>query len=221
MKQFINRDQINNYIFLAAVEMIILFMFKNAVNTDDIMANTFSIIIIAVFIVPVVLSYFSADILPIFNNMIIPRFQTKKKLFYFIIEKIFLGSFKIVCILLLPVHFAAVFIYQIDFFMIMRYYISFVINIMIICVIFMIVYFKIRNKNVAVIITYCLCNITSLLSSLFRENAVPNLTALMLFKYENKIILITVMVLFTILLAVILYKNICKLEILGESKNVL
>lgn len=221
MKQFINRDQINNYIFLAAVEMIILFMFKNAVNTDDIMANTFSIVIIAVFIVPVVLSYFSADILPIFNNMIIPRFQTKKKLFYFIIEKIFLGSFKIVCILLLPVHFAAVFIYQIDFFMIMRYYISFVINIMIICVIFMIVYFKIRNKNVAVIITYCLCNITSLLSSLFRENAVPNLTALMLFKYENKIILITVMVLFTILLAVILYKNICKLEILGESKNVL
>lgn len=221
MKQFINRDQINNYVFLAAVEMIILFMFKNAVNTDDIMANTFSIVIIAVFIVPVVLSYFSADILPIFNNMIIPRFQTKKKLFYFIIEKIFLGSFKIVCILLLPVHFAAVFIYQIDFFMIMRYYISFVINIMIICVIFMIVYFKIRNKNVAVIITYCLCNITSLLSSLFRENAVPNLTALMLFKYENKIILITVMVLFTILLAVILYKNICKLEILGESKNVL
>lgn len=221
MKQFINRDQINNYVFLAIVEMIILFMFKKAVNTDDIMANTFSIIIIAVFIVPVVLSYFSADILPIFNNMIIPRFQTKKKLFYFIIEKIFLDSFKIVCILLLPVHFAAVFIYQIDFFMIMRYYISFVINIMIICMIFMIVYFKIRNKNVAVIITYCLCNITSLLSSLFRENTVPNLVALMLFKYENKIILITVMVLFTILLAVILYKNICKLEILGESKNVL
>lgn len=221
MKQFINRDQINNYIFLAAVEMIILFMFKNAVNTDDIMANTFSIVIIAVFIVPVVLSYFSADILPIFNNMIIPRFQTKKKLFYFIIEKIFLGSFKIVCILLLPVHFAAVFIYQIDFFMIMRYYISFVINIMIICVIFMIVYFKIRNKNVAVIITYCLCNITSLLSSLFRENNIPNLVALMLFKYENKIILISVMVLFIILLAVILYKNICKSEILGESKNVL
>lgn len=221
MKQFINRDQINNYVFLAAVEMIILFMFKKAVNTDDIMANTFSIIIIAVFIVPVVLSYFSADILPIFNNMIIPRFQTKKQLFYFITEKIFLDSFKIACILLLPVHFAAVFIYQIDFFMIMRYYISFVINIMIICMIFMIVYFKIRNKNVAVIITYCLCNITSLLSSLFRENAVPNLTALMLFKYENKIILISVMVLFTILLAVILYKNICKLEILGESKNVL
>lgn len=221
MKQFINRNQINNYVFLAAVEMIILFMFKNAVNTDDIMANTFSIIIIVVFIVPVVLSYFSADILPIFNNMIIPRFQTKKKLFYFITEKIFLDSFKIVCILLLPVHFAAVFIYKIDFFVIMRYYISFVINIMIICMIFMIVYFKTRNKNVAVIITYCLSNITNLLSSLFRENAVPNLTALMLFKYENKIILITVMVLFTILLAIILYINICKLELLGESKNVL
>lgn len=78
MKQFINRDQINNYIFLVIVELIVLFMFKNAVNTNDIMSNTFSIIIIVVFIVPVILSYFSTDILPIFNNMIIPRFQTKK-----------------------------------------------------------------------------------------------------------------------------------------------
>lgn len=221
MKQFINRNQINNYVFLVIVELIVLFMFKNAVNTDDIMANTFSIIIIVVFIVPVTLSYFSTDILPIFNNMIIPRFQMKKLLFYFIIEKIILDSFKIACILLLPVHFVAVFIYQIDFFMIMRYYISFVLNIMIICMIFMIVYFKIRNKNVAIIITYCLSNITNLLSSLLRENAIPNLVALMLFKYENIIILIITIVLFIILLTVILYKYVCKFEILGESKNVL
>lgn len=221
MKQFINRNQINNYVFLVIVELIVLFMFKNAVNTDDIMANTFSIIIIVVFIVPVTLSYFSTDILPIFNNMIIPRFQMKKLLFYFIIEKIILDSFKIACILLLPVHFVAVFIYQIDFFMIMRYYISFVLNIMIICMIFMIVYFKIRNKNVAIIITYCLSNITNLLSSLLRDNTIPNLVALMLFKYENIIILIITIVLFIILLTAILYKYVCKFEILGESKNVL
>lgn len=85
----------------------------------------------------------------------------------------------------------------------------------------MIVYLKTRNKNVSVIITYCLCNITNLLSSLFRDNTIPNLVALLLFEYENKIILITAMVLLIILLAVILYKNIYKLEILGEFKNVL
>lgn len=221
MKRFINKSQINNYVFFVIVELVILFMFKSAVNTNNIMANTFSIIIIVVFIVPVVLSYFSTDILPIFNNMIVPRFQTKKKFTHFIIEKIVLDSFKMTCTLLLPLHFIAIFIYQMNFVIIMRYYFSFFIIIMIICMLFIIVYFKVRNKNISIIITYCLSNITNLLSSLFRKNSIPNLVALMLFEYENHTILIVSMLLFIILLTTILYKTVYKFEILGESKHVL
>ena len=219
MKRFINKSQINNYVFFVIVELVILFMFKSAVNTNNIMANTFSIIIIVVFIVPVVLSYFSTDILPIFNNMIVPRFQTKKKFTHFIIEKIVLDSFKMTCTLLLPLHFIAIFIYQMNFVIIMRYYFSFFIIIMIICMLFIIVYFKVRNKNISIIITYCLSNITNLLSSLFRKNSIPNLVALMLFEYENHTILIVSMLLFIILLTTILYKTVYKFEILGESKH--
>lgn len=221
MKRFINKDQINNYAFLVIVELIILFMFKSAVNTNNVMTNTFSIVVIVVFIIPVVLSYFSTDILPMFNNIMIPRFQTRKRLFCFVIERIILNSFKIVCILLLPIHFIATFIYQIDFFIIMRYYFSFFITIMIICMIFIIVYFKVRNKNVSIIITYCLSNITNLLSGLFREKDIPNLVVLMHLEYENKVFLIIAMLLFIFLLTAILYKIVYKFEILGESKNVL
>ena len=90
MNRFINKSQINNYLFFVIVELVILFMFKGSVNTNNIMVNTFSIIIIVVFIIPVVLSYFSTDILPIFNNMIMPRFQTKTRLFSFIMGQMIL-----------------------------------------------------------------------------------------------------------------------------------
>lgn len=219
MKRFINKSQMNNYFFLVIVELVILFMFKSAVNTNNIMVNTFSIIIIVIFIVPVILSYFSTDILPIFNNMIVTRFKTKKKLIYFIIEKIVFDSFKITCALLLPLHFVTIFIYQMDFFIIMRYYLSFFITVMIICMIFIIVHFKVRNKNISIIITYCLSNMTNLLSGLFKVNSIPNLVALMLFEYENNTILIVSMLLSIMLLTAILYKTVYKFEILGDSKH--
>ena len=69
MKQFIHKDQMNNSIFFAVVELVVLFMFKNSIHTSDVMGNTFSVIVIMIFIIPVVLSYFSTDILRIFNFM--------------------------------------------------------------------------------------------------------------------------------------------------------
>ena len=221
MKQFINKEQMNNYIFLAIVELIVLFMFKNAISTDNIMANTFSIIVIVVFVIPVVLSYFSTDILPIFNNMLIPRFQTKKRLFYFIIVKTIFDSFKIVCILLVPIHIITTFVYRIHFFELTRYYFSFFMVIMLIFIVFMIVYFKVRNKNVAIIITYCLSNVMNLLSSLFREKSIPNLVEVMHLEYENKVFLIVFILLLIVTLMVILYKIVSRFEMVGETKNVL
>lgn len=221
MKQFINKSQINNYLFLVIVDFVILFMFKGSVNTNNIMVNTFSIIIIVVFIVPMVLSYFSTDILPVLNNMIVPRFQSKKKLFSFIIEKIVLGAFTITCALLLPIHVISIFIYRMDFFIIMRYYLSFFITIMMICMIYIIVYIKVRNKTISIILTYCLSNVTNLLSSLFREKRIPNLVALMLLEYENKAVLIFSILLSIILLTTVLYRTIAQFEMLGESKHVL
>lgn len=97
MKRFIN-----NYYLLMFVELIILYMFNKSINTNDIMNNTFSIIIIVIFIIPVVLLYFSNDIVPIFNNMIIPRLQSNNKLYKLIIERIFLDAFIVTCILLVP-----------------------------------------------------------------------------------------------------------------------
>ena len=42
MKQFIHKDQMNNSIFFAVVELVVLFMFKNSIHTSDVMGNTFS-----------------------------------------------------------------------------------------------------------------------------------------------------------------------------------
>lgn len=221
MNRFINKSQINNYLFFVIVELVILFMFKGSVNTNNIMVNTFSIIIIVVFIIPVVLSYFSTDILPIFNNMIMPRFQTKKRLFSFIMGKMILDAFTITCALLLPLHVISVLIYHIDFFLIMRYYLSFFITIMMICMIYIIVHIRVRNKTISIIITYCLSNITNLLSGLLRERRIPNLVALMLFEYENKTVLIVSILLSIMLLTALLYRTIDQFEMLGESKHVL
>lgn len=83
MKRFIYKNQMNNSIFFLIVELVVLFMFRSSIHTTDVMMNTFSTIIIMIFIIPVVLSYFSTDILRIFNYMIIPRFQSKKTIWFY------------------------------------------------------------------------------------------------------------------------------------------
>ena len=221
MKRFIHKDQMNNSIFFVIVELVVLFMFRSSIHTTDVMMNTFSTIIIMIFIIPVVLSYFSTDILRIFNYMIIPRFQSKKKLFGFIIERIIIDSFKMTCLLLVPVHLVGTVIYHMNFFMIMRYYFTFFMTLVTFCLIYIIVYFKMRNKNVSIIISYFLCNITTLLGSLFRQNGIPSISSIMLLEYEKPAILLIVMIMLIVLLSVILDRVVTQFELLGESKNVL
>ena len=221
MKRFIHKDQMNNSIFFLIVELVVLFMFRSSIHTTDVMMNTFSTIIIMIFIIPVVLSYFSTDILRIFNYMIIPRFQSKKKLFGFIIERIIIDSFKMTCLLLVPVHLVGTVIYHMNFFMIMRYYFTFFMTLVTFCLIYIIVYFKMRNKNVSIIISYFLCNITTLLSSLFRQNSIPSISSIMLLEYEKPATLLIVMIVLIVLLSAILYRIVTQFELLGESKNVL
>lgn len=221
MKRFIHKDQINNSIFFIIVELVILFMFKNSVHTSDVMGNTFSVIVIMIFIIPVVMSYFSTDILRIFNYMILPRFQSKKKLFGFIVKRIIMDSFKMTCLLLVPVHLVGTVIYHMNFFVIMRYYYSFFIILVTVCLIYILVYFKMRNINIAIINSYFLCSITTLLSSLFRQNSIPSISSLMLLKYEQPATLIIVVILLIVLLSVILYRVVNRFELLGESKIVL
>lgn len=221
MKRFIHKDQMNNSIFFAVVELVVLFMFKNSIHTSDVMGNTFSVIVIMIFVIPVVLSYFSTDILRIFNYMIIPRFQSKKELFGFIIERIVMDSFKMACLLLVPVHLVGTVIYHMNFFMIMRYYFSFFITLVTFCLIYIIVYFKMRNKNISIIISYFLCNITTLLGSLLRQNSIPSISSIMLLEYEQPAALFIVMIVLIVLLSVILYRAVTQFELLGESKNVL
>lgn len=221
MKRFIHKDQMNNSIFFVIVELVVLFMFRSSIHTTDVMMNTFSTIIIMIFIIPVVLSYFSTDILRIFNYMIIPRFQSKKKLFGFIIERIIIDSFKMTCLLLVPVHLVGTVIYHMNFFMIMRYYFTFFMTLVTFCLIYIIVYFKMRNKNVSIIISYFLCNITTLLGSLFRQNSIPSISSIMLLEYEKPAILLIVMIMLIVLLSVILDRVVTQFELLGESKNVL
>lgn len=221
MKRFIHKDQMNNSIFFVIVELVVLFMFRSSIHTTDVMMNTFSTIIIMIFIIPVVLSYFSTDILRIFNYMIIPRFQSKKKLFGFIIERIVIDSFKMTCLLLVPVHVLGTVIYHMNFFMIMRYYFSFLMTLVTFCMIHIIVYFKMRNKNISIIISYFLCNITTLLGSLLRQNSIPSISSIMLLEYEKPAILLIVMIVLIVLLSVILDRVVTRFELLGESKNVL
>lgn len=221
MKRFIHKDQMNNSIFFVIVELVVLFMFRSSIHTTDVMMNTFSTIIIMIFIIPVVLSYFSTDILRIFNYMIIPRFQSKKKLFGFIIERIIIDSFKITCLLLVPVQLVGTVIYHMNFFMIMRYYFSFFMTLVTFCLIYIIVYFKMRNKNISIIISYFLCNITTLLGSLFRQNSIPSISSIMLLEYEKPATLLIVMIGLIVLLSAILYRIVTQFELLGESKNVL
>lgn len=220
MKRFIYKNQMNNSIFFLIVELVVLFMFRSSIHTTDVMMNTFSTIIIMIFIIPVVLSYFSTDILRIFNYMIIPRFQSKKKLFGFIIERIVMDSFRMTCLLLVPVHLVGTVIYHMNFFMIMRYYFSFFITLVTFCLIYIIVYFKMRNKNISIIISYFLCNITTLLGSLLRQNSIPSISSIMLLEYEKPALLI-VMIVLIVLLSAILYRAVTQFELLGESKNVL
>lgn len=221
MKQFIHKDQMNNSIFFAVVELVVLFMFKNSIHTSDVMGNTFSVIVIMIFTIPVVLSYFSTDILRIFNFMIIPRFQSKKKLFGFIVERILMDSFKMTCLLLVPVHLVGTVIYHMNFFVIMRYYYSFFIILVTVCLIYILVYFKMRNKNISIIISYFLCNITTLLGSLLRQNSIPSISSIMLLEYEKPATLLIVMSVLIVLLSVILYRVVNRFELLGESKIVL
>ena len=211
----------NNSIFFLIVELVVLFMFRSSIHTTDVMMNTFSTIIIMIFIIPVVLSYFSTDILRIFNYMIIPRFQSKKKLFGFIIERIVMDSFRMTCLLLVPVHLVGTVIYHMNFFMIMRYYFSFFITLVTFCLIYIIVYFKMRNKNISIIISYFLCNITTLLGSLLRQNSIPSISSIMLLEYEKPAALLIVMIVLIVLLSAILYRAVTQFELLGESKNVL
>lgn len=221
MKRFIYKNQMNNSIFFLIVELVVLFMFRSSIHTTDVMMNTFSTIIIMIFIIPVVLSYFSTDILRIFNYMIIPRFQSKKKLFGFIIERIVMDSFRMTCLLLVPVHLVGTVIYHMNFFMIMRYYFSFFITLVTFCLIYIIVYFKMRNKNISIIISYFLCNITTLLGSLLRQNSIPSISSIMLLEYEKPVALLIVMIVLIVLLSAILYRTVTQFELLGESKNVL
>lgn len=221
MKRFIYKNQMNNSIFFLIVELVVLFMFRSSIHTTDVMMNTFSTIIIMIFIIPVVLSYFSTDILRIFNYMIIPRFQSKKKLFGFIIERIVMDSFRMTCLLLVPVHLVGTVIYHMNFFMIMRYYFSFFITLVTFCLIYIIVYFKMRNKNISIIISYFLCNITTLLGSLLRQNSIPSISSIMLLEYEKPAALLIVMIVLIVLLSAILYRTVTQFELLGESKNVL
>lgn len=221
MKRFIYKNQMNNSIFFLIVELVVLFMFRSSIHTTDVMMNTFSTIIIMIFIIPVVLSYFSTDILRIFNYMIIPRFQSKKKLFGFIIERIVIDSFRMTCLLLVPVHLVGTVIYHMNFFMIMRYYFSFFITLVTFCLIYIIVYFKMRNKNISIIISYFLCNITTLLGSLLRQNSIPSISSIMLLEYEKPAALLIVMIVLIVLLSAILYRAVTQFELLGESKNVL
>lgn len=199
MKRFIYKNQMNNSIFFLIVELVVLFMFRSSIHTTDVMMNTFSTIIIMIFIIPVVLSYFSTDILRIFNYMIIPRFQSKKKLFGFIIERIVMDSFRMTCLLLVPVHLVGTVIYHMNFFMIMRYYFSFFITLVTFCLIYIIVYFKMRNKNISIIISYFLCNITTLLGSLLRQNSIPSISSIMLLEYEKPAALLIVMIVLIVL----------------------
>ena len=221
MKRFIHKDQINNSIFFIIVELVILFMFKNSVHTSDVMGNTFSVIVIMIFIIPVVMSYFSTDILRIFNYMILSRFQSKKKLFGFIVKRIIMDSFKMTCLLLVPVHLVGTVIYHMSFFMIMRYYFSFFMTLISVCLIYIIVYLKMRNKNISIIISYFLCNITTLLGSLLRQNSIPSISSIMLLEYEKPATLLIVMSVLIVLLSVILYRVVNRFELLGESKIVL
>lgn len=221
MKRFIHKDQMNNSIFFVIVELVVLFMFRSSIHMSHMMINTFSDIVIMIFIIPVVLSYFSTDILRIFNYMIIPRFQSKKNLFGFIIKRIIIDSFKMTCLLLVPVHLVGTVIYHMNFFRIMRYYFTFFMTLVTFCLIYIIVYFKMRNKNVSIIISYFLCNITTLLGSLFRQNSIPSITSIMLLEYEKPAILLIVMIMLIVLLSVILDRVVTQFELLGESKNVL
>ena len=221
MKRFIHKDQMNNSIFFLIVELVVLFMFRSSIHTTDVMMNTFSTIIIMIFIIPVVLLYFSTDILRIFNYMIIPRFQSKKKLFGFIIERIVIDSFKMTCLLLLSVHVLGTVIYHMNFFMIMRYYFSFFMTLVTFCLIYIIVYFKMKNKNISIIISYFLCNITTLLGSLLRQNSIPSISSIMLLEYEKPATLLIVMIVLIVLLSAILDRIVTQFELLGESKNVL
>lgn len=221
MKRFIHKDQMNNFIFFVIVELVVLFMFRSSIHTSDVMGNTFSVIVIMIFVIPVVLSYFSTDILRIFNYMIIPRFQSKKELFGFIIERIVMDSFKMACLLLVPVHLVGTVIYHMNFFMIMRYYFSFFITLVTFCLIYIIVYFKMRNKNISIIISYFLCNITTLLGSLLRQNSIPSISSIMLLEYEQPAALLIVMIVLIVILSAILYRAVTRFELLGESKNVL
>ena len=211
----------NNFIFFVIVELVVLFMFRSSIHTSDVMGNTFSVIVIMIFVIPVVLSYFSTDILRIFNYMIIPRFQSKKELFGFIIERIVMDSFKMACLLLVPVHLVGTVIYHMNFFMIMRYYFSFFITLVTFCLIYIIVYFKMRNKNISIIISYFLCNITTLLGSLLRQNSIPSISSIMLLEYEQPAALLIVMIALIVILSAILYRAVTRFELLGESKNVL
>lgn len=211
----------NNSIFFVIVELVVLFMFRSSIHMSDVMGNTFSVIVIMIFVIPVVLSYFSTDMLRIFNYMIIPRFQSKKEVFGFIIERIVMDSFKMVCLLLVPVHVMGTVIYHMNFFMIMRYYFSFFITLVTFCLIYIIVYFKMRNKNISIIISYFLCNITTLLGSLIRQNSIPSISSIMLLEYEKPAALLIVMIVLIVLLSAILYRVVNRFELLGESKNVL
>lgn len=221
MKRFIHKDQMNNSIFFVIVELVVLFMFRSSIHTSHVMINTFSDIIIMIFIIPVVLSYFSTDILRIFNYMIIPRFRSKKKLFGFIIERILMDSFKMTCLLLVPVHVVGTVIYHMSFLMIMRYYFSFFITLISVCLIYIIVYLKMRNKNISIIISYFLCNITTLLGSLLRQYSIPSISSIMLLEYEKPATLLIVTIVLIVLLSAILYRVVTQFQLLGESKNVL
>lgn len=132
-----------------------------------------------------------------------------------------MNSFKMTCLLLVPVHVVGTVIYHMSFLMIMRYYFSFFMTLISVCLIYIIVYLKMRNKNISIIISYFLCNITTLLGSLLRQYSIPGISSIMLLEYEKPATLLIVMIVLIVLLSAILYRVVTQFQLLGESKNVL
>ncbi|WP_295130525.1 hypothetical protein, partial [uncultured Catenibacterium sp.] len=102
-----------------------------------------------------------------------------------------------------------------------RYYFSFFMALISVCLIYIIVYLKMRNKNISIIISYFLCNFTTLLGSLLRQYSIPSISSIMLLEYEKPATLLIVTIVLIVLLSAILYSVINRFELLGGSKNVL
>lgn len=217
MNKLIDREQMFNYILIIVSEIAISFLAIMNLSSKDYMSNIFSILTVLFFILPASLSFMLTLLSKYIQEIIIVKFITSKKLYLFLVDKIFNTSFILTCLNLIPIHLMIYCFYRIETLFFFRYYLGFFLFYIFLLTMLTIFYLKTTNKTTSFICTFVIVNIPTVLKGINRNLSILTIPDILCLNCEPKVFIL----LFTLTFCLILfgYKIVSNLELIGDYKN--